>query len=340
MDHKVAINFSDGKTLFCNVPHNGLLLDAALAHGIKIPLDCREGVCGTCQGRCEFGNYSQDYVDDETLSASDLAQRKVLSCQTRVLSEAAFYFDFDSSLCSAARPVMFEGCVTQLRQVSLSTVLVELELPDDGTTLAFLPGQYARLKVPGTDEFRSYSFATRPGGRKTRFLVRMLAHGVMTHYLRERCKLGELIEFEAPLGSFYLRQIERPLVLVAGGTGLSAFLGMLDEIAERGGCGKPVHLYHGVRGAADFCELERIEQFSHSIPGFRFFPVVSEPDDQWQGRKGFITEHLARDEHIDVPCDIYLCGPPAMVDSIKNWVQARPLSSARLFAEKFVQSNT
>ena len=75
MTYKVAFSFADGKTLFCNVQNNEILLDAALRSGIKIPLDCREGVCATCQGRCESGQYTQDYVDDEALSASDLADK-------------------------------------------------------------------------------------------------------------------------------------------------------------------------------------------------------------------------------------------------------------------------
>ncbi len=102
MNHKVALSFADGKTLFLPVGHDDLLLDAALRHGINLPLDCREGVCGTCMGRCEAGSYSLDYADEDTLSAADLEQRKVLACQTRVRSDAAFYFDFASTLCHAA----------------------------------------------------------------------------------------------------------------------------------------------------------------------------------------------------------------------------------------------
>ncbi|TDH86181.1 FAD-binding oxidoreductase, partial [Acinetobacter baumannii] len=65
------------------------------------------------------------------------------------------------------------------------------------------------------------------------FLIRLLPDGLMSDYLRGRCQVGQILRIEAPLGSFYLREVERPLVFVAGGTGLSAFLGMLDILVEQ-----------------------------------------------------------------------------------------------------------
>ena len=70
MNHKVAFSFADGKTLFFPVQGNEILLDAALRNGINIPLDCREGVCGTCMGRCESGRYEMDYVADRASSST------------------------------------------------------------------------------------------------------------------------------------------------------------------------------------------------------------------------------------------------------------------------------
>ncbi len=68
----------------------------------------------------------------------------------------------------------------------------------------------------------------------------------MSNYLRERCQVGDEVRMEAPLGAFYLRQVRQPLVLVAGGTGLSALLGMLD--GWRRMCAQPGAPYYGVRG--------------------------------------------------------------------------------------------
>lgn len=340
MTHKVAFSFADGKTLFCAVQGNEILLDAALRAGIKIPLDCREGVCATCQGRCESGLYTQDYVDDEALSASDLAQRKVLTCQTRVQSDAAFYFDFDSTLCHTAGPREQRGIVSAVVQVSPTTAILHVDARTHTQSLDFLPGQYARVQVPGTDYTRSYSFANQPNsGNQLQFLIRLLPDGAMSNYIRERCQIGDELVFEAPLGAFYLRHITRPLLMVAGGTGLSAFLGMLDEVAERGGCGQPVHLYYGVRQMADLCELERIAGYGKRIPGFSFTPVISEADCQWSGKCGYVTEHFDVASMRDTPFDMYLCGPPPMVESVKNWLKEQGLENSHLYYEKFAQSN-
>lgn len=340
MTYKVAFSFADGKTLFCPVQGNEILLDAALRAGIKIPLDCREGVCATCQGRCESGQYTQDYVDDEALSAADLAQRKVLTCQTRVQSDAAFYFDFDSSLCHAAGPERIASVISRVEQVSPNTAVLHVDASQYPRQLDYLPGQYARLKVPGTEAWRSYSFANRPtAANQLQFLVRLLPEGVMSDFMRERCAPGQTLEFEAPLGSFYLRQVSRPLVLVAGGTGLSAFLGMLDEMAVNGGCGQPVSLYYGVTQETDLCELQRLERYREQIPGFELHTVVSRPSATWTGKCGWIPEHFDTPTLAAQPFDLYVCGPPPMVEAVKDWISAQGIAGAQLYYEKFIDSH-
>jgi anthranilate 1,2-dioxygenase reductase subunit len=341
MNHKVAFNFADGKTVFFEAGAEELLLDAALRNGVNIPLDCREGVCGTCQGRCESGKYTLDYVDVDALSELDLAERKILACQTRLLSDATFLFDFDSSLCNAPRSQTVSGTVTNIELVSRCTAILHLDASNTKHQLDFLPGQYARLQVPETSQWRSYSFANRSNpNNQLQFLIRLLPNGVMSNFLRDQCQPGMSIEFEAPLGSFYLRQVDKPLLLVAGGTGLSAFLGMLDELAVKGGSGYPVHLYYGVTQDSDLCEIRRLDSYRSRIPGFDYEAIVSQPSEQWQGKAGFITEHFGGEQLLTQPCDIYMCGPPPMVESIKGWLHQKGLQELNVYYEKFVDSNS
>lgn len=340
MGHSVALNFADGKTFFISVNNDELLLDAAVRQGINLPLDCREGVCGTCQGQCETGIYEQEYVDEDALSERDLAERKMLACQTRVKSDAAFYFDHDSAICNAGDTLKIETKVTAVELVSETTAILHLDASSHAEQLQFLPGQYARLQIPDTEDWRSYSFANRPNAtNQLQFLIRLLPDGVMSNYLRDRCQVGQSLFIEAPLGSFYLREVQRPLVFVAGGTGLSAFLGMLDNLVDQPNS-PAVQLYYGVNSETDLCEQQRLYAYAEQLPNFSYHPIVTKATEAWQGKAGYIHEHLNKDQLAEQAFDMYLCGPPPMIEAVKNWLDEQALQNYRIYSEKFLQSNT
>lgn len=340
MTYSVALNFADGKTFFISVHDDELLLNAAIRQGITLPLDCREGVCGTCQGQCESGSYEQEYVDEEALSERDLAERKILACQTRVKSNASFYFNHNSNLCNAGESLKIATTVTAVELVSETTAILHIDASSYKQPLNFLPGQYARLQIPNSEEWRSYSFANQPNAtNQLQFLIRLLPNGVMSNYLRECCEVGQTIYMEAPLGSFYLREVERPLVFIAGGTGLSAFLGMLDNIAEQPNA-PAVHLYYGVNQEADLCEQQRLHKYTERMPNFKYQPIISKASESWTGKTGYIQDHLNKDQLAEQAFDIYLCGPPPMIEAVKDWLEDQALQDYRIYSEKFLQSNT
>lgn len=339
MTHSVALNFADGKTFFISVQNDELLLNAAIRQGITLPLDCREGVCGTCQGQCETGIYEQEYVDEEALSQRDLAERKILACQTRVKSDAAFYFDHNSDICNTGDTLKIATTVTAVELVSETTAILHVDASNHQQPLHFLPGQYARLQIPNSEDWRSYSFANRPNANnQLQFLIRLLPNGVMSNYLREACQVGDTILMEAPLGSFYLREVERPLVFIAGGTGLSAFLGMLDNIAEQPNA-PAVQLFYGVNSEADLCEQERLQAYSQRIPQFNYQPIITQASKHWTGKMGYIQDHLNKYQLAEQAFDMYLCGPPPMIEAVKSWLGDQSLQNYRIYSEKFLQSN-
>lgn len=340
MTHSVALNFADGKTFFISVHNDELLLNAAIRQGITLLLDCREGVCGTCQGQCETGIYEQEYVDEEALSQRDLAERKILACQTRVKSNAAFYFDHNSDICNTGNTLKIATTVTAVELVSETTAILHVDASTHQQPLHFLPGQYARLQIPNSEDWRSYSFANRPNANnQLQFLIRLLPNGVMSNYLREACHLGDTLFMEAPLGSFYLREVERPLVFIAGGTGLSAFLGMLDNIAEQPNA-PAVQLFYGVNSEADLCEQERLHAYSQRIPQFNYQPIITQASQHWTGKTGYIQDHLNKDQLAEQAFDMYLCGPPPMIEAVKSWLADYAFQNYRIYSEKFLQSNT
>lgn len=340
MSHQAAILFQDGATHFIQVKKNEPLLDAAFRHGINLPVDCREGVCATCRGLCESGSIEMEYVDEDALSESERAQGYMLACQTRLKSAASFYFDVPSSVCNVVMQT-FDGIISHLEQVSKAACILEITLEMGQTELHYLPGQYARLSIPGTDQQRAYSFAhAEVVANKLKFLIRLLPSGLMSDYLRERCQVGDSIQVSAPYGSFYLRQIKRPLLFVAGGTGLSAFLSMLEKIAQV----QPntsINLCYGVSHERDLSELARLESFKTSLPHFKYQTIVSQPSSQWRGHTGTVCD-LLDFSALQQPFDAYLCGPPPMVaaiqDQLAQGLANHQLAEHQIYLEKFVAS--
>lgn len=337
MTHRAAIIFRDGLTQFIQVRQNEKLLDAAFRHGIQLPLDCREGVCATCRGRCESGSIEMEYVDDEALSASELEQGYMLACQTKLKSAGSFYFDIDSTVCNISQQ-NYRGRVSALQLISDTVATLEITLNEGEPELHYLPGQYARIQIPGSEENRAYSYACASAQSATvRFLIRLLPSGVMSDYLRQRCQVGDSISFTAPFGAFYLREVKRPLLFVAGGTGLSAFLSMLESLAEQGDGGQTISLYYGVNRESEVSELERLEALTQRLSHFNYQVVVADPSPVWQGKTGWVTQAL--ESHLlQQPFDAYLCGPPPMIEATCQWLSSQPVAEHQVYFERFVSS--
>jgi len=216
--------------------------------------------------------------------------------------------------------------------------LLALDVSGLPSALGYRPGQFAQLRVPGAESWRSYSFTHADGsGAEAEFLIRLLPQGAMSDWLRDGAKPGDRVKLRAPKGDFYLRGTARPVVLVAGGTGLSAILAMAEELVARG-CPQPVRLNYGVTRADDLVLLDRIQRLAAAHPNFSFETIVAEPSADWSGRTGFVTDLLDGTDLRDGDVDIYLCGPSAMIDATRAWLDTRNLNNANLYYEKFLPS--
>src|SRR6202165_3976785 len=155
----------------------------------------------------------------------------------------------------------------------------------------------------------------------------------MSSFLRENAKPGTPVEFNGPAGSFYLREIKRPLLLLAGGTGLAPFLSMLGKIAEKGSA-YPIHLVYGVTNDVDLVGVERPEEFATKILGFTFSTCVAARDSV-HPRNGYVMAHVEPRPLNGGGVDIYLCGPPPMVDAVRAWLGEQSVTPANFYYEKF-----
>jgi benzoate/toluate 1,2-dioxygenase reductase subunit len=199
--------------------------------------------------------------------------------------------------------------------------------------MGFLPGQYVNVTVPGTGAHRSYSFSSAPGGDEASFLIRNLPGGVMSGYLSDRAQPGDAVTLTGPMGAFYLRPVTRPQLWLAGGTGLAPFLSMLEQLAEQG-TDQPVRLYYAVTRAADLVELDRVQALAARIGGVEVITILAAAGDD-HPRKGFVTDHLTADDLNGGDVDVYLCGPPPMVDAVRTHFATLGVEPGNFFYEKF-----
>jgi benzoate/toluate 1,2-dioxygenase reductase subunit len=334
---KIALQFEDGVTRFIDCESGEKLSDAAYRQKINIPLDCRDGACGTCRGVCESGDYDlpeSSYIED-ALTPEEAAERVILACQMLPTSDCIVNIPASSSSCKIAVATQ-DGVIEMVNQVSASTIELSLNL-SDGKGISFLPGQYVKLGIPGTDQSRSYSFSSQPGDSHASFVVRNVPGGKMSQYLTDNAAPGATMTLSGPFGNFYLREIKRPVLFLAGGTGIAPFLSMLS-VLQKQPVAHPVKMVFGVTNDVDLVSIDALEKSVKEINSFEYRTCVASQESV-HARKGYVTEHI-EDSWLNAgDVDIYLCGPIAMVDAVRAWLTAQNIKPANFYYEKFTPSN-
>lgn len=333
MAHKVALNFEDGVTRFIETRPNETVADASYRVGINIPLDCRDGACGTCKVFIESGQFDAGSYIEDALTDDEAEEGYGLACQMKPQTDLVLRIAASSDVCKT-RGASFKAQLSTVNRLSETTLGFTLAV-DPASPLSFLPGQYVNILVPGTDQKRSYSFSSVPGSNEASFLVRDIPRGAMSTFLRE-AEPGIGMEFTGPSGSFYLRDVKRPLLMLAGGTGLAPFLSMLGRVAQTGS-NHPIHMVYGVTNDADLVEVERLEEYARQIPSFTFSCCVAN-EESAHPHKGYVTRYIEPAHLNGGDVDVYLCGPPPMVDAVRHYLTEQAVSPANFYFEKFSPS--
>ena len=331
MNHyRIALNFEDGVTRFVDCGANEKVLDAAFRNRINLPMDCSDGVCGTCKCRAETGSYDlgDDYID-EALTAEEAAEGLVLTCQMIPKSDCVIAVPVPSTACKTGT-AKFAAVVGEVRAFADAAYELVLDIPAEAPV--FLPGQYVNIEVPGSGQHRSYSFSSAPGSRRMSFMIKQVPGGLMSGWLGSTAA-GQPLQMTGPLGSFYLRAVTRPLLFLAGGTGLAPFLSMLEVMATQD-LEQPVHLIYGVTRDQDLVMVERLADYARRLPGFTYATCVADPKTT-HPQQGYVTQHMPPQVLHAGNVDVYLCGPPPMVDAVQAYFKAEGLAPASFHYEKF-----
>lgn len=338
--HRVALAFEDGVTRFITCRPDQTVADASYRQRINIPLDCRDGACGTCKALCESGSYDGGTYIEDALSADEAAAGYVLPCSMKPRSDLVLQIASTSEVAKTAAAA-YVSTVVELQRLSATTVRLAVTIPNRDE-LAFLPGQYVNIAVPGTDTgsgavTRSYSFSNAPGDERLTFLIKLTPGGAMSTYLTERAAVGDNLSFTGPHGSFFLRTADRPILLLAGGTGLAPILSILRRLRDDESH-RRAHLIYGASTDDDVVGLDELAQLAADLPGFSWDYCVSDPASAAPNKgpdKAYVTSLVEPAHLYNGDVAIYLCGPPPMVEAVRKHVAQSGIEPSGFFYEKF-----
>ena len=306
------------------------VLDAAFRHGYNLVYGCREGQCSACKCFLLEGDVALRRYSTFALSDSERANGYSLMCRAMPEDDVVvelLHYDADGyRLAHAIRDRT--GSAEAVEALTSDIVRVVLRASEE---FDFTPGQYVDVWVPGDPgERRSFSMANLPGDGRVELLIKRYPGGKLSGMLGSEIVAGSSMQFTGPYGSLRIRDGERPVLMIAGGSGMAPILSLLRQLAaER--CGRPVRFFYGARTDGDLFWLEEIASLGSRLGDFRFTPVVERFVHE------VVDEYLGEGE-LSSP-DVYMCGPPPMVEAAEAMlIDKHGLDEQRIFVDKFTTS--
>lgn len=245
--------------------------------------------------------------------------------------------------------------VVEIEDLTHDTKRIRFRLVDQ-QGFQFTPGQYLFLKVPDAfvtkwneryktshkEIVRPYSFASSSSRLPEFDLMIKLATappgkdappGVASSFVHTALKAGDQVSFSVPAGNLYLRKdTGRPVIIVAGGTGVAPFVSLLEHWFEMGfERNNEIYLFFGVRANRDLFLDERFRAWEKEKK-IRYFPALSNPagGDRWQGETGAIQSVIEKHLPAVFGADAYLAGPPIMVQETVKVLNAKGIGKDRI----------
>lgn len=315
----------------------GLTLFAALRiNKMYLPTGCgARGRCGQCRVKVLAGDANPP-TDSEIaiIPEADRAAGFRLGCQLRLsgdleteVPEAVFQAGEYAATLEAAIPLTHD-----IRRFVFA--------PEPGIRIPHQAGQFLNLatKLPegGGQVVRCFSFATPSRVEdKVEIIVRLNPKGVMTPHLFGQAKPGDRFSIFAPFGEFILREGNAPCIWIAGGSGLSPFLGMLQDLIDRGS-ERPVHLFFGAVEPGDLYYTDYFQEISQKHPWFSFTPALSGKGRCEACREyGLITDVVARYIADPAQAEGYICGSPGMIKACIAVLVGKGMDHARIYFDRF-----
>lgn len=308
------------------------VLTAALRQHLNLPHSCKGGSCGTCRVRVLNGRFAYPHGRPIGITAAEEAAGHALICQARALEDLVI----ETREIRHVTDVEIKSlpCRIERMQLLAADVMgVWLRWPAV-ETFTWQCGQYVDIMLPG-ERRRSYSVANPPhDGAFLELHVRRVPGGAFSEKLFTELKPESLLQMEGPLGQFYYRPGDRPLLLIGGGTGYAPLKAMLRQVLETE-TKRDVTLFWGARTAVDVYEHQWLRELAAKQPRFRYFAVLSEQAEGEAYEHGLVHEAVLRKVPGLAGYDIYAAGRPAMIDAVRAALPPQGADPERIFFDSF-----
>src|SRR5690606_31453429 len=315
------------------------VLDAALAAGIVLPYSCRNGACSTCKGRVVEGSFEGGPNSAQIIPEEEREQGFTLFCQAKPLSDLTIEAH-EIRMASDIQIRKMPSRIMGMEKMADDVMVLKVQLPSS-EPFRYYPGQYLDF-ILRDGRHRSYSMATPPNeANLVELHIRHTPGGAFTDHVfgvgATQMKVREIIRVEAPLGSFFLRESSKPAIFLSSGTGFAPIKAMVQHLTSSVNTSSS-RMYWGGRRPADLYMDALAREWENSLPDFKYVPVVSEalPEDEWQGRSGFVHRAVMEDFPDLSNHQVYACGAPIMVESARrDLIEVCGLPEEEFYADAF-----
>jgi len=335
--HKVTIKNS-GHTF--DVRPSQTVLQAAIEAGINLPYGCRNGACGACKAKLLQGKVTHDDYQGSAMSDAELAAGNALLCCARPIEDLSIECREVGGM-AGIKPRILPARVAKKEQLAHDVIALHLQLPAS-ERLQFKAGQYIEF-ILKDGKRRAFSIANAP--HESDFLqlhIRVIAGGVFSEYVEKELQEKAILRLEAPFGSFFLREdSQKPIILVAGGTGFAPVKGIIEHMLHNN-INREIVLYRGARELRDLYMHDLCEKWAALMPNITYIPVLSEPnaEDNWQGRTGLVHQAVLDDISDLSAYQAYACGAPPMVEIAHQTFVQQGLDAEEFFSDAFTFAAT
>jgi len=170
--------------------------------------------------------------------------------------------------------------------------------------------------------------------------VARITNGFFSDYLLDSVLKGDLFQSSSPSGNFYFNPLfhSKHSVFIAGGSGVTPFMSMIQEVCDAG-LDREITLIYGNRTNENIIFHDKLSHLAARYSNFRYIPVISEPAESYAGKCGFINSSCISDAVSDISkCTYYICGPEAMYEFCLPELERLDIPKRKIRREMFSSS--